>query len=188
MNRDTQLLILLGLVGLGAWLWFTRAGRAAAGAVGAQVATGVETVAKLIRGERNNNPGNIRISTAAWVGKIPVEQNTDGAFEQFREYHGVPGVVWGIRALGKTLLTYQVKYGLRTVAQIINRWAPPSENITSAYVQAVAKALGVSPDAQINLTAPPTLFALTKAIIRHENGRVAFDDATINAGVTKALT
>lgn len=190
MNRDTQMLLLIGLVGLGAWLWFTRSGRAAATAIASPIATGaatvVETVKSLIRGERNNNPGNLEISTAPWVGKIPVDQNTDGRFEQFREYHGVPGIVWGIRALGKTLLTYYNKHGLRTVRAIISRWAPAPENDTVAYANAVSKALGVSPDAPLALANPSILFGLVKAIIRHENGRVAYDDATIKQGVERA--
>jgi hypothetical protein len=33
------------------------------------------------RGWRNNNPGNVVISSAKWVGKV--EFNSDGKFEQF---------------------------------------------------------------------------------------------------------
>src|SRR3546814_2962731 len=36
----------------------------------------------------------------------------------------------GFRALVRVLLTYQRKYRLRTVAGMIDRWAPPVENNT----------------------------------------------------------
>lgn len=181
MDRDNQMILLLALLGLGAWLWLSRSGRSVAQSAGEAVSSGVSFVEKLVRGERNNNPGNIRISSSAWLGKIPVEQNTDGAFEQFDTVEN------GIRALGKLLLGYASKYGLRTVRSIINRYAPPTENVTSAYVDAVANSLGVSPDDPLSINDPATLFALTKAIIRHENGRVKYDDATIREGVNRAL-
>lgn len=41
----------------------------------------------LTRGYRNNNMGNIRISkTKNYLGRVPLEQNTDGSFEQFKEF------------------------------------------------------------------------------------------------------
>ena len=43
------------------------------------------------------------------------------------------------------LLTYQRQHGLDTVKGILNRWAPPSENDTGAYVQTVSRALGLRP-------------------------------------------
>lgn len=181
MKKDAQLALLLALAGIGTWLWFTRGGRTVARSAGETVSRGVSFVESLIRGERNNNPGNIRISSNAWRGKVPVAQNTDGAFEQFDSAEN------GIRALGKLLLSYQKNYGLNTVRKLITRYAPPSENITSSYVNAVAGALGVTPDAPIAVANPATLFSLAKAIIRHENGRMSYADATIQEGVNRAL-
>jgi hypothetical protein len=117
------------------------------------------------RGIRNNNPGNIRITSSAWKGKRA--KNTDGAFEQFDDTDGSPGHMWGIRALYKTLMTYRSSYGLTTVKGIITRWAPASENNTAAYIAAVAKAVGKSADAVLSLSDYPAVIA---AIILHENG------------------
>lgn len=185
MSRDEKLLLLLALLSVGAWLWFSKRGALASQSAGEAISqtasTGIEFVKKLIRGERNNNPGNIRISASTWLGKIPVAQNTDGSFEQFDTAEN------GIRALGKLLLGYASKYGLNTVRGLINRFAPPVENVTSAYISAVANELGVSPDAPLALKDSATLFALSKAIIRHENGRVNFADSTIQEGVNRAL-
>lgn len=122
------------------------------------------------RGLRNNNPGNIRKPKNAggnWMGLARMQ--SDPAFLQFAT------MTYGCRALIKTLQTYTHKHGLSTVEQIINRWAPPVENNTSAYVKHVAKALGVAPDEAIDVKDPQTYITLAKAIARHENGDSALD-------------
>jgi hypothetical protein len=130
------------------------------------------------RGERNNNPGNIRLSASAWRGKV---QSRDPEFETFDAPSN------GIRALAKLLLAYQCRHGCRTVRQIIERWAPPSENATAAYVVDVARALGVAPDAALDCAEPAVLVALARAVIRHENGRCVYDAATLQAGCRAAM-
>lgn len=129
------------------------------------------------RGERNNNPGNIRISSTAWQGKVI---GKDTAFETFAT------AADGIRAMAKLLRNYQVIYGLNTVRRIIGRWAPSSENNTSAYVAAVAAALGVGPDQAIDLANDAVLAALVRAVIQHENGRVIYASGDIAAAVAAA--
>jgi hypothetical protein len=87
------------------------------------------------RGIRNNNPLNIRHSADRWEG-ARIEQ-TDKSFVQFQT------MAYGYRAAWKVLESYW-KYFKRqrqpfTVAHIIARWAPPSENHTDAYVSTVLK-------------------------------------------------
>lgn len=130
----------------------------------------------MTRGLRNNNPGNIRHGSAQWQGMRAIQ--TDPAFVQFEESK------WGIRALAKLLLNYYNSHGLKTVREIINRWAPPNENDTGAYVNHVANLLGVAPDAVIDVYARAG--DLTKAIIRHENGLQPYSVAEINAGLSLA--
>lgn len=129
------------------------------------------------RGERNNNPGNIRLSATRWQGQV---DGTDPAFVTFATPQD------GVRALAKLLRNYQTIHGLRTVRAIINRYAPPSENNTSAYVASVAAALGVSPDAPLDLNNDATLQQLVAAVIQHENGRNVYAADTIAAGVALA--
>lgn len=131
----------------------------------------VAVVTGITRGLRNNNPGNIRRGNG-WQGLRPVQ--TDTAFDQFITAE------WGIRALARVLKNYYAQ-GLTTVRAIINRYAPPSENITTAYVDAVAKSLGVGPDEKINLNTH--LFALIAAIIKHENGIQPYATMTISNGI-----
>ncbi|MFU5610968.1 structural protein [Pseudomonas aeruginosa] len=115
------------------------------------------------RGIRNFNPGNIRHAKGTrWQG-MSANQN-DSAFVQFT------GPQWGIRAIARTLITYQDKHALRTIRQIISRWAPPSENNTESYIRQVAARVGVAPDARIDVYDYRIMRTLIEAIVRHENG------------------
>ena len=130
---------------------------------------------KIPRGIRNHNPGNIRRNSDPWQGLA--ERQGDVEFFTFKS------PVYGIRALARTLITYQDKHGLRTIRQIIGRWAPPVENNTNAYVRAVAEATDVDADQTLDLHNFDYLLPVTKAIIKHENGQQPYTDAQI----TKAL-
>ena len=91
----------------------------------------------------------------------------------------------GIRALARTLLTYQGKHGLTTLRQMIGRWAPPAENDTDAYLDDVCEFCCASPDNPYTLT-PSRLMALVSAIIKHENGSNPYSPAVVQAGVDAA--
>jgi hypothetical protein len=123
----------------------------------------------LPRGIRLNNPGNIV--------KTP---SKDTRFVSFTEPR------WGIRALAKTLMTYQDKYKLNTCAKIINRWAPPHENDTKAYVGTLCKMLEVKPNDTIDVSEYSIMFRLVQAITTHENGMQPYSDAQISAGLRLA--
>lgn len=130
------------------------------------------------RGERNNNPGNIRKTSIRWLGEI---LGNDIGFEKFDTPEH------GIRALAKILLTYQDKYKLRTISEIINRWAPKSENNTKAYINFVSKYTNYVEDQELGLQNPITLYNLVRAIITFENGRIVYSDNQVMEGVYEAL-
>lgn len=128
---------------------------------------------RLPRGVRNNNPGNIEHNIRG-EGKI----GSDGRFAKFQTPEQ------GISAMAKLLVRYQTKYGRDTISQIVNRWAPPSENDSKSYAAVVARAVGVKPGDTIDLQSDPEkLAALVKAMIRHENGYDPYDEDTILNGV-----
>lgn len=120
------------------------------------------------RGIRNNNPGNIRHGND-WKGLS--EEQPDPAFCTFVSPE------YGLRAIVVILRNYERKYGLRTVAGIINRWAPPNENDTVGYAEHVARRLGVSVDEEIDVNDYMT--GLVKAIVLHENGVLPYSDEQI---------
>jgi len=140
-----------------------------------QIKTGVQDMLTP-RGIRNNNAGNIRHSASKWQGMAA--KQTDPNFVQFiaPEY--------GIRALSKLLANYYTRDGLNTVRKIISKYAPSNENNTTAYAEAVAKRLRVTPDTIINVN--NHMPALIEAIIQHENGVQPYSLAQINNGVMLA--
>lgn len=135
---------------------------------------------KTPRGILNNNPGNIDRTGDKWQG-MAADQSGDDRFVVFVAPH------WGIRALVKVLLSYQRKHGLKTIRGIINRWAPPVENDTGAYVGQVSKACGVGPDETIDIANKAVLRVLVISIIQHENGQQPYSHADIELGIDLGL-
>lgn len=141
-------------------------------------AGGGESSAEGARGVRNNNPGNLEASSSnPWVGQT----GSDGRFAKFETPEH------GIRALGRNLISYQ-RQGIDTVGEIINRWAPPSDNNdTAAYIKAVCAQLGVTANQPLDASNPDTLQALCAAIIKHENGSQPYSTDQLSTGVSAAL-
>lgn len=127
------------------------------------------------RGIRNNNPGNIRVSKDQWEGMT----GDDGAFVTFDSPES------GVRALGKNLLSYG-RQGYDSIEKIINRWAPPNENDTQAYIDSVVAATGIPATQSLDLSDPDTLSSLAQAISFHETGS-RYDPEVYQQGVARAL-
>jgi len=93
----------------------------------------------MTRGQRNNNPLNIRHSKDKWQGAATTQ--TDKSFVQFES------MAYGYRAAWKILdtycLTFRRERKVYNVRNIIARWAPPSENDTEAYIRTVVKLSGL---------------------------------------------
>lgn len=124
------------------------------------------------RGLRNKNPGNIRFNpNNDWKGQIGQD---DKSFVIFSEYK------YGIRAISRVLQSYQNR-GVLTVAQIIETWAPATENDVDAYITSVEKYTGYPPwyIPQSFLNGNGGYVPLIGAIIRHENGVNPFSEKEI---------
>ncbi len=134
---------------------------------------GSEFLKNEVRGLRNNNPGNIRLTNIPWKGKIPNNLNTDGKFEQFTSYS------YGVRALYILIKTYYNKYNLKSVSAIISKFAPPHENRTQSYINKVSVELGVKPTRDFILTANK-IITLIYAIDKIENGKQTITKNHIN--------
>ncbi|EPY9585998.1 structural protein [Proteus mirabilis] len=125
------------------------------------------------RGERNNNPGNLRHGEP-WQGLSA--QQTDKDFCQF------VSTEYGIRAIYVLMRTYEKKYGLCSIREIINRYAPPKENNTEGYIKRVAKELNVSTEDCVSVSKKEVAIALATAIVGVELGyqpysQKVFEDA-----------
>ena len=117
------------------------------------------------RGLRNNNPGNIRITKDKWQGLS--EKQTDKSFFQFNS------MPYGYRALIRTLQNYRNKWGCKTIADFIKRWAPENENNTSGYVTRVCREMQVPSTYVPDVNDKATMCAFAAAISQVENATPA---------------
>lgn len=126
-------------------------------------------------GLRNNNPGNIRVTSDQWQGMI----GSNGGFVTFQD------VSWGIRAMA-TILGNDILSGKNTIRKLITEYAPPIENNTNAYINNVASWTGWSADQSLPVTRD-TLFRLIRAMMMMEIGSASslVTDSDINAGLNK---
>jgi hypothetical protein len=86
-----------------------------------------------------NNPLNIRrTGTGQWVGETTLRARP-GAFCRFSD------MKYGFRAAFYLLKKYYERYHLMSVGQIITRWAPPTENDTTAYIDFVTPYPEITP-------------------------------------------
>lgn len=139
-----------------------------------------------VRAVRNSNPGNLDRSTSnKWQGladphEMTPEQRAEKRFCVFK------APKWGFRAMAVLLINYQDKHELHTISGVINRWAPPSENDTTAYISHVCRLTGFSAAEFLNFHKYEDSFPVIKAIATHECGGWFFQDRDLTAGLTLA--
>lgn len=109
---------------------------------------------------------NIRKGNS-WRGER--HPQTDREFEEFESME------MGLRAGLKLIKNYQTKPLLlankaNTIRKIINRWAPPTENNTNAYIKTVSKRTGLLPDEVVDWTDKAKIVAITEAMCFVECG------------------
>ena len=115
-------------------------------------------------GIRNNNPLNIRrVARSKWKGEVTPPARTDG-WGPFCKFESME---WGLRAAFCLLRTYRDKYKLNCIADIIMRWAPPTENHTAQYIRNVCSRTGFGGMQQLTEADWPVL---VKAMARQECG------------------
>lgn len=125
----------------------------------------------MTRGLRNCNPLNIRrVAGTEWIGQARLQ--TDRKFVKF------DSLEWGIRAACCILRTYARRYKAVCVRDIINRWAPPSENNTEQYIRNVCLWTGFGGMQGLTETDWPVLI---QAMARQESG-VTLDCKTLARG------
>ena len=98
------------------------------------------------------NVGNIR----------PVGSST--GFQQFDTPEA------GIKAVDDQLRIYGSKHKVKTLREVISRWAPPSENDTESYIKNVSQRTGIKPDEEIDLSNPTIRHIISGPIILQEQG------------------
>jgi hypothetical protein len=114
----------------------------------------------MTRGYKNHNPGNIELTTSKWKGEII---GNDKRFKTFINME------YGYRAIFILLQSYFEK-GFNTIEKIINRYAPPVENVTSSYINTVSKRTGINPTDKIDWYNIKDIKNIVAAISFVENG------------------
>ncbi len=133
--------------------------------LGVAMKAGGISIGSAPRGVRANNPLNIESNANNnWVGKV--SPSVDSRFETFRAPE------YGFRA-GAILLrdSYQGRYGLETIEEIIYKFAPSHENDSDNYASFVASQLGINANEPINLSSDATLAKMLHAMSVMEVGR-----------------
>ena len=132
------------------------------------------------RGLRNNNPLNLRKTSAKWLGKITPSADKD--FEQFTSLE------MGLRAGAINIKTQINVRKKNTLSKLIYTYAPPNENDTTNYIKVIADSLNINPNATIKADAN-TLFKLIRPMLKIEIGNEhnLISDAQIMEGVNLAL-
>jgi hypothetical protein len=118
----------------------------------------------VVRGLRNNNPGNLIRTANAWQGKLSYKDSKDEKFEQFID------IKHGVRAMIKDLIN-DISKGKNTVKKLIYEYAPPNENNTQMYINSVSKSIGIKEDEIIKTVNNEFLTLLSRAIMKVELGK-----------------
>jgi len=112
---------------------------------------------------RNFNPGNLEYNPHDPFQGLADPPN-DGKWCKFTD------PVYGIRAIMVVLHTIYYVHGLTTPREIITHYAPPNENNTEAYIDAVCQWNEWTPDQKLDFTAAETYIGFAQAVAIHESG------------------
>lgn len=125
------------------------------------------------RGIRNNNPFNLIDNGITWRGII----GSDGRYLVF------DSPINGIRAGAYNMRTAIERNGNDTIRSLINQWAPPTENLTGEYAVDVSQRSNIGLDE--TLVWSRDVFALSVAMIQHENGIQPYTAEQIRQGISE---
>lgn len=158
--------------------------------------TAVNTVSEGIGSAANwwesigGDTGSFHAPAVKGDDKIGLDRHNPG---NLRSWKGVPtakGFAWfandrqGIQAMAKQLLLYNMRDKLKTVEEIIGKYAPPSENDTKAYIANVLKRTGFVAGAEHDFQkSPAELYALMAAMTKQENYRSNYTPGSIRVMV-----
>lgn len=131
------------------------------GAAASQYALAGMPIPPQYGGPGANNPGNLR---------------PPGASSGFQSY-ATPEE--GYKAMQRQLMLYYNRDNLKSVGQIVSKWAPPSENDTASYIGDVAKRVGVGSMSGIDLNDQDTMSKLVAAMSHHENSKNTITPAQV---------
>lgn len=141
---------------------------------------GAAVVLANTRGYRNRNPGNVEDNGQPWQGLD--NPRNDGRFMRFQKYSDSNPDYYGLRVIARLLTSYS-REGIDTVAEEVGRY---SETDVSAYIENIAKELGVSQDGHIDFADATVQLHTIRAIVKQENGMNLYSDSQIMEAIQGA--
>jgi hypothetical protein len=125
-------------------------------------------------GIRLNNPTNIRsVKGQTWIGQAA--NQPDENFVKFVD------AKYGYRASNHIIMRGWLS-GRQSIKDVISHWAPPNENDTEAYEQAISQRINWPVGTALEL--PAQMPQLLHAITIQEQGFFPYTDQTIQDGIT----
>lgn len=122
--------------------------------------------------QKTNNPLNIRYNVAnEWIGQVG----------EYRGFCMFKNVAYGFRA-AYVLISNYIKRDIRTIEEIISRWAPSNENDTENYINFVAEDCIIDRDKKLTNCSIHdywTIIMIIRAMAKIECGEW-FDEQQIN--------
>jgi hypothetical protein len=116
---------------------------------------------------RNNNPGNLRFYESLTKPGYVLE----GAVRGEGGFAAFPTPEAGLNAMRRQLIIDTQRNG-KTVSEMLNKYAPASENDTAKYIEFVGKQTGLGPNDRVPADAIPSLM---RSMVTMEGGRTATD-------------
>lgn len=114
------------------------------------------------RGDRNNNPLNIKKSTIHWNNEI--DSKSENVFEVFKTPYD--GYIAGLK-----LLYHHYHGGCYTLSTLISKWAPKAENQTDVYINFVSQSTHLAPNTPFSFSIV-NIGNIVNAMARFENGYI----------------
>lgn len=127
---------------------------------------------------RNNNPGNMRMSDFS---------KAQGAIGEAGGFAVFPTAEAGEKAREKLLFEAET-YKNKSIAEAMNRYAPPSENNTQAYIDSLVKATGANPNTPLSKLTPDQRQKMLNAMKQFEGWKEGTIEKAATGGIFSGPT
>lgn len=139
-------------------------------------------------GAKNNNPFDLRYDPKIpWMGlaKPPMDEHGYCVFIDYA--NAMNRAFWGLRAGFRDLYTKWGVDKIRTIEDMVKKFAPASENDVEAYIGVVCQETGWKRDEPLDLSTPENLKRFGKGFLRDEQGKIDYNESQLDAAIASAM-
>lgn len=135
---------------------------------------------KIPFGLLNNNPGNIEFRNQEGASQWSTSNGKVSRFAKFATQEE------GLYQIGRQLQLYDSR-GVSTIKDMINKYAPSSENDTAGYIQGVVEQSGYAANKPVDMTDLKLVSALIRAIVRAEVGTSPYTQGQYDEAAKRSI-